>query len=281
MVVAVVKTRNAVGPAVNSALRMELDACQTNRMPSRVSPAPVVVSAGARTAVASELLPLEFQELHMNKKRFRFVLILFVLALSTSATYFLAQIRHAEEILGIKGVGVVQVGAVEPGLPADGAGMRAGDLIVAFNGRKLREFANYDSFLDALRFAAFEGGAALDVFRYDSASDSYVSRTVNLTLSTRPAEASQVYLGLRCSFTYFVTEVLPDSPATRLGLARGDFIEGINDEHGFHSVGEIDGRLTAVAASPTKEIALWVTRWKPVENGKTRGTMTRTLRGNL
>ncbi len=204
-----------------------------------------------------------------------------VVALILGPSQGFAQPRQFEDVLGIRGLAAIQVGGVEAGLPADLAGVRPGDLIRSFNGHLLREFDDYGSFLDAMRIAAFETGATVEVLGYDSASDSYVPRPVHLALRTKPADASRVYLGIRCNFTFLVTEVRPGSPALRLGLSNGDFIEGINGQHGFDGPAALDRAASTSASSPSREITLWVTRWRPVENGKSQGNRTRTLRGPL
>ena len=204
-----------------------------------------------------------------------------VVALLLSSTQGFAQIEPLEDLLGIGGLAVIQVAGVDPGLPADVSGVRPGDLIGSFNGHTLREFDNFRPFLSAMRTAAFETGAVLEVLGYDPASDSYVPRGVQLTLSTRPADSTKVYLGLSCGFAYFVTEVRSGTPAHRLGLAPGDFIEWINGQHGFDGPAAMDRAVSASASSPGREITLWVTRWRPIENGKTRGSHSRTLTGRL
>ncbi len=192
----------------------------------------------------------------------------------------LASARKFEEILGLNGTTAILVGGVEPGMLAERAGLQTGDVILKFNGQGLRAFTHYRSFLESMRQAAFHGGASLDVMRYDAVSQRYFPRQVSLRLETAPADAEQIYLGIRATPTFFVLDVSEGSSEKRLGLSSGDFIEEVNGQ-GFVSPGDLDRLGRAIEASPDRAVALWVTRWVPVENGKVGGKNTRLVQGTL
>src|SRR5437867_2740079 len=135
-----------------------------------------------------ERRPLPLEALMKKEREYSVAWLALAVASFLFSPHAAAQLRQVEDVLGLHGTGVVQVGGVEPGLPGAAAGIQPGDLILAFNGHRIREFTKYKSFLDALRIVAFNGGVTLDILRYDSASDSYTPRSVSLTLTTEPVD---------------------------------------------------------------------------------------------
>ena len=207
--------------------------------------------------------------------------LLLVLSMLLCSVIASAQIGTFEQVLGLRGLAVVLVGEVEPGWTAGRADVRRGDLIVAFNGRRVGEFSDYKAFLDGLRVAALQDRAVLDLLHYEATSGVYVPQTATLSLRPQdPSNPSQTYLGIRCTFTYFVQEVLDGGPAKRLGLTPGDFIEDINGKDP-RSVLEMETLVSVIAASPSRQITLWVTRWRALDGGKMRGENTRMVSGTL
>jgi S1-C subfamily serine protease len=186
----------------------------------------------------------------------------------------------AEDVLGLRGVTAILVGGVDPGLPAERAGLRTSDLILRFNGKDMRAFMHYRSFLESMRQAAFPDGVSLDILRYDPATERYDWRQVELRLETEPDDAHQIYLGIKATPTYFVLEVPDGTQAKRLGLQPGDFVEEVNGK-AFVSPGDLDRLLAEVERAPDRHISLWVTRWIPVRNGTVGGKNTRRVEGTL
>jgi S1-C subfamily serine protease len=206
-------------------------------------------------------------------------LLLGVFLLAICATNS-APMRKFEEVLGLNGAAAILVGGVDPGLPADNAGLRTGDVILSFNGQGMRAFTHYRSFLESMRQAAFHGGATLDIERYDSNLSKFVQRKVELHLVTEPADAGQIYLGIRATATFFILDVPAGSLAQRLGLSSGEFIEEVNGQD-FASAGDLDRLAATIEGSTDRQISLWVTRWTAIENGKVGGNRTRIVQGTL
>jgi len=191
-----------------------------------------------------------------------------------------AEVRKFEDLLGVRGIAAIQIGRVEPGMPAEAAGLRTTDIIVTFNGEGMRAFTHYRSFLEAMRQAAFRGGATLNILRYDSRSNQYVERQISLHLDTEPIDGDRLYLGLAVEPVYYVTGITDGSAAQRLGLTPGDFIGEVNGQD-FNSPGDLDRIVSMAADSAGRQISLWVARWRPIENGKVRAENTRRLTGAL
>jgi S1-C subfamily serine protease len=144
----------------------------------------------------------------------------------------------------------------------------------------MRAFTNYRSFLESMRQAAFHGGATLEIQRYDSNVSRFVQRQIELHLATEPADAQQIYLGIRATATFFIIDVPAGSVAERLGLSSGEFIEEVNGQD-FASAGDLDRLAAAIEGSTDRQISLWVTRWSAIENGKVGGNRTRVIQGTL
>jgi S1-C subfamily serine protease len=131
-----------------------------------------------------------------------------------------------------------------------------------------------------MRQAAFHGGATLEIQRYDSNVSRFVQRQIELHLATEPADAQQIYLGIRATATFFIIDVPAGSVAERLGLSSGEFIEEVNGQD-FASAGDLDRLAAAIEGSTDRQISLWVTRWSAIENGKVGGNRTRVIQGTL
>jgi S1-C subfamily serine protease len=188
--------------------------------------------------------------------------------------------RKVEDVLGIRGYTAILVGGVEPGLPAERSGLRTSDVIVRFNGKEMRAFSHYRSFLESMRQAAFPKGVSLDILRYDPATEKYDWRQIEIQLEAEPSDVHQIYFGIKATPTYFILEVLDGRPAKRLGLQSGDFVEEVNGE-GFAGPGDLDRLVAAIERSSDHHISLWVTRWIPVRNGTVGGKNTRIVEGSL
>jgi S1-C subfamily serine protease len=188
--------------------------------------------------------------------------------------------RSIEDLLGLQGLAVAQVLKVVPGMPAQAAGIRTGDLVTAFDGHTLREFYDYRSFLDSLRLTAYERGVTLELLRYDSQSGDYLPLRLSLRIESPSTDPNRRYVGIGCQFNYFVLGVSEAGVGARLGLERGDFVEEFNGRE-FEGILELERVLNELASGENPEIRLWVTRWRPVENGKIQGSNARVLFGRL
>ena len=115
----------------------------------------------------------------------------------------------------------LRVAAVVPGSPAERAGLRAGDVLVAVDGRPLATIGDLAALLGA--FDPYAGGADVTLLRGGERT------TVRVGIPARPGGPSlfgetleETEGGLR------VAAVAPGSPAERAGLRAGDVLVAVD-----------------------------------------------------
>jgi S1-C subfamily serine protease len=161
-----------------------------------------------------------------------------VVALIAGASLVAAQDDETVNSTGMPYIGVtytpvddgLQVVSVEPGSPAEEAGLMEGDIITGIDG----EMLSAEAFVEVILASSAGDTVALDVLRDDE------TITVEVTLAERPVtsivESIRVgagFLGVRLSDTdagVVVSEVLADSAAETAGLMEGDIITAIDGE---------------------------------------------------
>ncbi|RWO13729.1 MAG: Do family serine endopeptidase [Mesorhizobium sp.] len=141
------------------------------------------------------------------------------------------------EALGIPGEGAL-VASVEPGSPAEQAGIQAGDVITRFNGKDIQSVHDL-----TLAAASQKPGTKTTLTRNRGGSQQEIALTIGqrndeeqqtdarlgLSLSPIPDEARQ-QLGLQPDTTgVFVQEVAPNSLAAENGFQPGDVIVSANN----------------------------------------------------
>jgi serine protease Do/serine protease DegQ len=128
----------------------------------------------------------------------------------------------------------VVVTKVQPGTPAAKAGLKAGDVIVGINGRKVESYRDLRNTIGLLRVG---DPLSLDVVRGGS------RETIRTSVGAAPQEQAQVKQDLnpRLAGAVFaergggrpgivVKDVQPNSPAAIAGLLPGDLISAVNQQ---------------------------------------------------
>ncbi|MFN9009582.1 MAG: Do family serine endopeptidase [Hyphomonadaceae bacterium] len=176
------------------------------------------------------------------------------------------------------------IGGVTPGAPAAKAGLKRGDVVVAFNGTKIEGSADLTRRVGQTRVG--------DVVRLDVAGAKGVRRTVQVTIAARPSEqqlsqadpvagadatppaspatnvlglsvgplSAQARTRLRLPANepgVLILEVDPDSRAAERGIRAGDAILTANDEE-VRSAEELDAAIEAARAAGRSFIGLFV-----------------------
>ena len=178
------------------------------------------------------------------------------------------------ELLNLKNSQGVIVASVEPGSPADKAGLKSYDVLLEMSGRKIE---SYDSFRNDVAMLAPDSRVTLKVLR-----DGH-TRDITVTLGERPTEfakggnqakeqqQSQAALGIEVQtltkdlaerFGYalgegvIVTRVNPGSPAADVGIQPGDLIQGVNRQ----SVSSAEEFEKAVKLTKNNKVLLLIKR---------------------
>ena len=175
------------------------------------------------------------------------------------------------EVLGINVAPGALVLGVKPDSPAEASGLALCDLIVSFNGNSLRNYAGHGPFLNAMREAGMLSRASLDVWKYDTATETRSLTTAELQL---PAQLG-AKAGLATAFQILVLEVRGGSAAERADIRPGDMIEKINGKAVAAMQYIIDADLAVSdAMSQDGKVQLTLSRWKPVPQPSTTGAQT-------
>jgi regulator of sigma E protease len=138
-----------------------------------------------------------------------------------------------------------EVAWVDPGSPAAAAGIKAGDLVLAIDGKHVRTWRDLD-----MATLGSPGQALVVIFRRDRQEH-------EVTLTPRTVTRYDVgYAGLAPPIPAEVPGVLPGSPAEKAGLRAGDVIVAVNGEpvRHFYDV------MRLVGASPGRELTLTIKR---------------------
>ncbi len=147
------------------------------------------------------------------------------------------------EGLGLKEAAGIVVSTVEKGSPADRAGLKEQDVILAIDGRKVE---TYDAFRNAVAMLSPGSQVRLDISREGKPLELTVrlgERPTNLAGKEQPAEEREQALGIEVEdltreladrFHYklgsgvIVSAVTPGSPASDKGIRSGDLILSVN-----------------------------------------------------
>jgi serine protease Do len=178
------------------------------------------------------------------------------------------------ELLNLKNSQGVIVSSVEPGSPADKAGLKSYDVLLEISSRKIE---SYDSFRNDVAMLAPDSRVTLKVLR-----DGH-TRDITVILGERPTEfakggnqakeqqQSQMVLGIEVQtltkdlaerFGYalgegvIVTRVNPGSPAADVGIQPGDLIQGVNRQ----SVSSVEEFEKAVKLTKNNKVLLLIKR---------------------
>ncbi|MDD5562497.1 MAG: RIP metalloprotease RseP [Thermoanaerobaculaceae bacterium] len=138
-----------------------------------------------------------------------------------------------------------QVAWVDPGSPAAAAGLKAGDLVLAVDGKPVPTWGDLD-----LATMGSAGRAIVLRFRRDG-------RELSATLTPRAVTRDNLgYAGLAPPLPAEVPSVLPGSAAEQAGLRAGDRILAVNGERVRHFFDV----MRLVGASPNRELTLEIRR---------------------
>jgi S1-C subfamily serine protease len=105
------------------------------------------------------------------------------------------------DLLGIRGTAVAHIVRVDPGSVAESLSLSQGDLILAFNGRPLKEFSDIVSFATEMRVAAMTQKAVLEILKHDPRADSYTDQQVVAVLRESRDESIPALIGRRASLS--------------------------------------------------------------------------------
>jgi S1-C subfamily serine protease len=186
-----------------------------------------------------------------------------------------------EEILGLRGIPVTHILRVPEHSILDEMRLRKGDLILALNGKNMNEYRGFRNFITEMRRDCVAGVAVLDVFRFEPRDGSYFLDRVAAEIGPEDQDLER-YAGFTSTFNFIVVEVVPDSPADRMGIRPGDFIQEINGSQVPNLAGPtaIESLVERIAAESNAEIELKFGRWEYLDDGRMRGRFQR-ARGNL
>ena len=114
------------------------------------------------------------------------------------------------------------IGTVEPGSPAERAGLQPGDRILAIDGRQTPTWDSLDMAVlpkanRELRLSVDRGGQPLDIPIVPDSEGRYEMGTIGIGPPLRPE----------------IVQVNPESPADRAGLQRGDVVLAVNGQPGL------------------------------------------------
>jgi len=178
------------------------------------------------------------------------------------------------ELLNLKNSQGVIVASVEPGSPADKAGLKSYDVLLEMSGKKIE---SYDSFRNDVAMLAPDSRVTLKVLRDGKTQE------ITVTLGERPTEfakggnqakeqqQSQEALGIEVQtltkdlaerFGYslgegvIVTRVNPGSPAANVDIQPGDLIQGVNRK----SVSSVEEFEKAVKLTKNNKVLLLIKR---------------------
>jgi hypothetical protein len=166
-----------------------------------------------------------------------------------------------EARLSVSAYPVLFVSDVFPGSVAASAGLRAGDVVLAVNGRFLRSFGTAPAFVAKIRERALFDRALLEV--QSALPDQRGGRSLQLLLGNPDGR-----LGFAWSQAFYVAGVPPGSLADALGIRAGDFIQRIGNETvaaNVESVAHFDALLDRWLSEPSG--GLTIHRLKTVEDG--------------
>lgn len=182
-----------------------------------------------------------------------------------------------DRTLGFRTAAAILVLEVDPGSPAERAGLLAEDLILSLNGEPVRRYLDLQGFVAAFREEAMFGKAVLEILRPVPGGEAYSAAPVAEVRI--PAERGS-RAGFAAALELVVLEVPAGSAAERQGIRPWDFIERIDGARvsGMRNVLEADARA-GEALRRDGRLRLTLARWKPVvtPSGPARTAATREI----
>jgi serine protease Do len=198
--------------------------------------------------------------------------------------------------LGLKGNHGALVALVSPDGPAAKAGLKQGDVILAYNGTDIAQLRDLPRLVGATtpgtaaKLTVWRGGheTPVDITIGEAPANPQIAATER---DNKPAETQASAMGLHMATLtnelrrdldigrdvhgVIITQVDNDSLADNLGLSRGDIIVAINQQP-MHTPQEAAERLKEIANSPNKSALLLlnrhgVTQYLGADLGKNQG----------
>ena len=192
-----------------------------------------------------------------------------VVALLAIGSYCAAEcknVRPYEAVLGIDSSPVLIVSDVQSGSVAARAGLKAGDIILASNGRRIRERATFQEFQGRIREQALWQSADLTVLSATEGQGA-VKRHVLLRLNT-PDDR----FGFVSGVGFYVERVRSAGMGDRLGIRAGDFISKVSEQASGTMKGRGDMDLALDQAIAHGRFVLEVSRLTSAQGGTTQWT---------
>lgn len=154
-------------------------------------------------------------------------------------------------LVGIRVVPPV-IEAVMPGMPAEAAGLKAGDRVAAIDGKSV------DGFEDVLRAVTMSAGRtlAVDVLRDGKPVSLTVTPMVREYTDTLGVQQRIGEIGVKSSIPARIGEVLPGFPAEKAGLKAGDVVKAIDGT----PLESFDSLAGVINASPNKSLKILIER---------------------
>ncbi|MEQ1854298.1 MAG: PDZ domain-containing protein, partial [Chthoniobacteraceae bacterium] len=150
----------------------------------------------------------------------------------------------------------VTIGALEPGSPAEKAGLKAGDKIVEIDGQEVRRFVGQSDDAILWRVVRSEGETISVVVDRDGKRLEPFNIKPNIPATNLWERRGTRQVGITPSLTPLVWQVAPSGVGADSGLQKGDFITHINGERIFSPSGMWD----FAQAHPGQEYTLTVER---------------------
>jgi regulator of sigma E protease len=150
----------------------------------------------------------------------------------------------------------VHIGALDPGSPAEKAGLKAGDKIVEIDGQQVSRFVGQSDDAILWRVVRSEGETISVVVERDGNRIEPFHIKPNIPATNLWERRGTRQIGITPSLTPLVWEVLPSGVGADSGLQKGDFITHINGERIYSPSGIWD----YAQAHPGQEYTITVER---------------------
>jgi len=150
----------------------------------------------------------------------------------------------------------VYIGALDPGSPAEKAGLKAGDKIVEIDGEKVSRFMGQSDDAILWRVVRSEGETIKVLVERDGKQIEPFQVKPHIPSTNLWERRGTRQIGLTPSLTPLVWKVKPDGIGAESGLQKGDFISQINGERVF----SLSGIWDFAQAHPGQEYTLTVER---------------------
>lgn len=187
--------------------------------------------------------------------------------------------RTMAQALGLERARGVLIGRVEPGTPAEDAGLREGDVILSLDGKEIKSWRDFQVDIgsrkpgDVVQLEIFREGEQLDIEvelgeldAEEFASNNVDNEEMNDLRETLGFSVDNLTNSIRQQLQLnedvqgvVVTNISGGSPAARQGLQRGDVITRVGDQD-VTSPGEFYGAIQNFIDSETDAVLLRVNR---------------------